>query len=542
MFTFIRHSAFPLAGVIVLAAIVSWLPAAEPMTADVASRVERARKDLVSLDPETRLQAARTLGDLGPAAAEAIPQLIERLNDHGSGVAREASRALASIGTAAIPALIEALREEDDTARWWAASAIEELGPEARDAVPALIESLDNDERPVHNAPSALSAIGMSAIGPTLEVLKSPDSSMRARTAAAQTLGAIGPRANAAVPALIEALGDRRGRIITFSPETSYPAAIAAAHALGAIGPDAAQAIGPLVKLLADPNQSLSRSAIEALGGIGPSAVEATPALVALLNYEDHEVGVHVSRSLAQFGPAARDAAKPLVEFLLRLDGEKEGARHEIVSEALIEIGRPAIAPLVASFARADVDDKPRIIRALSMVVTGGHTLVGIAPGGITIMTTMPSGPAPVQADIIASMPTLLAALREGNSAVRDAALEAIVALGPSGIEALPAIIETFDDREPGTRVRATAALLSIGPAARSALPALLTALADRSADVRRAAATAVSVVGGETDDVAEPLTTVAAKDRDRDVRAAAAAALRRLRAGHTNTSEDANE
>src|SRR5207245_3971694 len=65
-----------------------------------------------------------------------------------------------------VPALVEAARKDADAfTRVWAITALGKLGPEARDAVPALVESLqDPAAQPANPAQAAVQALGW--IGP----------------------------------------------------------------------------------------------------------------------------------------------------------------------------------------------------------------------------------------------------------------------------------------------------------------------------------------------------------------------------------------
>src|SRR5262245_44010924 len=83
-----------------------------------------------------RNRAADAIGAMGPAAAEAVPVLVEALKDDDYHV----PRALARIGPPALPALKAALGHEQPAVRSGAAEALGEMGPPARTAVAALAE------------------------------------------------------------------------------------------------------------------------------------------------------------------------------------------------------------------------------------------------------------------------------------------------------------------------------------------------------------------------------------------------------------------
>jgi len=95
--------------------------------------------------------AAEALGKIGPAAASAVPALIQAINDiTGGGAFRAAAaQALGKIGSAAevVPALMGVLRggdgtQDGDVVRYAVADALGNLGPSAASAAPLLVEAL----------------------------------------------------------------------------------------------------------------------------------------------------------------------------------------------------------------------------------------------------------------------------------------------------------------------------------------------------------------------------------------------------------------
>src|SRR5205823_4227922 len=152
-------------------------------------------------DTSARLAAAAALGDIGPAARDAIPALAEAMKkDTELQVREEAALALGGSGqAAAVPPLIDVLNGDDEDVRRLAALALGEIGPAARPAIPSLIKALRADK------------------------------DYRVRFHAAEALGRMGPEAKVAIPALREALKDDR-------PEVSN----AAAETLKKIDPEAA--------------------------------------------------------------------------------------------------------------------------------------------------------------------------------------------------------------------------------------------------------------------------------------------------------------
>jgi HEAT repeat protein len=81
------------------------------------------------LDPDriVRFSAALALGNIGPAAKDAAPSLIDALKDMDGGLRQAASAALVKIGPAAVPALINALKDNDREVRTAAELALKRI-------------------------------------------------------------------------------------------------------------------------------------------------------------------------------------------------------------------------------------------------------------------------------------------------------------------------------------------------------------------------------------------------------------------------------
>ncbi len=237
------------------------------------------------------------LGELGPAAAEAVPDLLAL---RGSYVIGDGVKAVEKIGPAALPALVEGLGDPDPKTRAQAAYAFGLLGPAAVPEVEALAR----------------------AIG---------DPDPRVRQWAAWAAGALGPGGDYAIEDLQAALIDPTREVREN-----------AARSLGALGPEAVRALPDLIPLLEDPHLFVAEKAAETIGRFGPKAAEAVPALVRALTQHEH-------------GSARRGAAKALgkigvgslaVRTALRkaLSDPKARVRWA-AGEALLVVGEPADAP-----------------------------------------------------------------------------------------------------------------------------------------------------------------------------------------------------
>jgi hypothetical protein len=93
-----------------------------------------------------RIEAARALGEAGPAAKAAVPALVESMRNASVEVRAAASDAIAKIGDVSVPRLVESLKDGDARLRAGAAEALGKLGSSAQEAVPAL-ESAATDAR-----------------------------------------------------------------------------------------------------------------------------------------------------------------------------------------------------------------------------------------------------------------------------------------------------------------------------------------------------------------------------------------------------------
>jgi HEAT repeat protein len=246
-----------------------------------------------SVQIAVRIEAAKALGQHGPAAKEAIPALVKCAKKDGDvHVREEAIRALGLIGRDAVPDLIKLLKKSShELTRADAATALGEIGKDAREAVPALVEALhdpddivrlvvaravgkmyvadkqlktaleallecatsDRSESVRVSAVRTLATVGPEAVPTLIQVLKT-DRAWNARADAAEELGDFGKEAREAAPALVEALRDQR-----------VPVRIKAAEALGEIEVRDEEVVNALEHALNDDDEYVRKTAREAL-------------------------------------------------------------------------------------------------------------------------------------------------------------------------------------------------------------------------------------------------------------------------------------
>src|SRR5207249_1504265 len=116
-------------------------------------------------DERTRVSAADALCELGHAAVEAVPALIQTLGHKSWNVRSSAADALESIGTPAVPFLVQALRDQTAAVRLSITMILGSAAATAGAAVPQLVEALnDKSDNVRRSAADALGTIGPAAI------------------------------------------------------------------------------------------------------------------------------------------------------------------------------------------------------------------------------------------------------------------------------------------------------------------------------------------------------------------------------------------
>ena len=197
-------------------------------------------------------------------------------------------------GDASVAELIEGLRSSDGEIRFWAFEQLRKLGRGAIPAVPVLAEALND-----------------ATIAPQ----------------AAEILGNIGAEAEAAIPALVDAIKRERGK----------------ASGIGSGGPS-----------------TFSWRCGLTLAQIGPASI---PELIKLLGHEDRYVRMTAANALWEIGPRANGAVPALKEAL---SDEQESVRRPARVAPAQTIGRPQRAkPQPAA-----PDPTPRVLHQRSASCT----------------------------------------------------------------------------------------------------------------------------------------------------------------------------
>lgn len=356
---------------------------------------------------DVRSAALQSLHNLGPKARLAVPHLLADLESFaGNGV-----QALAAIGDVnAVPKLVELLAHRELRAP--ALSALQSFGADAGAALPKILEMLDDQAELRQQALLALLTIGgdqeeilqalekrlltelaskrddlvwnfcqqrdkASALVPALiKRLETDDA--KSGVAHVQALGAIGPAARAAAPALLlsakESNDDLRGAVIAALGDIAADErrcvpwlieqlerdeqVIRAANALAQFGGRARSALPHLAPLLKSARADYRAAAIWALAAIGPPE-DATSLLVPLLRDRDEEIRRNATQALCSLG--VREEVK---HFVALLRDEPSSIRNA-VARALGELGPSAADAVPALCALLDDDSQTTFEYAL---------------------------------------------------------------------------------------------------------------------------------------------------------------------------------
>jgi len=179
---------------------------------EAAEAVPALKPLLKDPDPGVRLAAAFSLGRVGPDGASAIPELSQALaSDTDTAVRKESARAFTFLGLdakSAVPALAKALREDkSEEVRQQCALALGKMRGETTGVASAMIDALQKDSDKtvrifVTHALGDSLGDGLRAYVKELAAQLVKESEGDVRIALIQELGALGPAAKDALPAL----------------------------------------------------------------------------------------------------------------------------------------------------------------------------------------------------------------------------------------------------------------------------------------------------------------------------------------------------
>jgi HEAT repeat protein len=455
-------------------------------------------------DPVLQEQAARALGDLRPTSKEVPGRLAEVLRTSPVPSVRLAADALGWIGPyagEAAPALVAALEDGVAEVREAAASALGQIGPEARQAGGPLTEAFgDPDPSVRREAAAAVGRIGAEAV-PHLLAALSPDRNWRIRRTAAEVLGDYGD-ADGVVDALVRVLQESESADASTGDEVRR----AAAESLGKIGWRAEAAVKPLLAMLKSPDLGLRRAAAEALGNI-PTPTEDPKVLQSLLEaLDDQDPVVEASAAFAlqTFGGDARAAIPSLARMI---GANRPLSLRRSAVQALSNID-PQDHAAVTAFLRALDDGDPEVRRVATRALGRSGPTEQEAVVARLEQALQTEKDAAVRQEAASALGALGPEAEKASSrlkavmaddhvpAVRIAAAQALLQLDPTPADAVARLGQELSGPDPRDRAAAAKALGQGRAKSAAAVPSLMKALEDKNADVSRAAAVALGAVG----------------------------------------------
>jgi HEAT repeat protein len=369
------------------------------------SLVEALQGELLEGTKQPFLQKdiATILGNIGPRAKPALPQLIALLHKDISDSVREAAAiALGKIGNAAkaaVGALVELLKNARPTLTAQAVRALGAIGStdgKVRSALANLWTSCPQLQSSTAQVAIALCKLHV----PAPNLLESLTTTLVTcqdvshRKAAAEALAWCGKNEPDVVPALLTAsLSDANEDVRQMAQagldqmHLSHEKAIdvcarqfgVSSHAEAALRKCGLLAVAPMIEALGAEEAAIRLQAARILGCLGKDAADAAIALTKALHDKDLDVRLTVAKSLWSITKTPDDVVPALADMLkvkwtADLEDSENRRRYlQTVMEALIRIGPPALASVTALTALTK--DNNRHIREAALL-----TLQKIAP------------------------------------------------------------------------------------------------------------------------------------------------------------------
>lgn len=419
-----------------------------------------------------------------PRVLAKVGELMAELRGGEDLDAMFASERLAEIGRPSVEPLCALLSERGAAHRYFAAAALGEIGPDAEAAVPALIEAL-------------------------------ADADPELRSGGLEALGRIARRAELCLPALRAALRDpapsarvyAAAGVLVFSANAedaqrelraglrAAPSDIARCFAAKTLGglPASEAAVSALVAALGDPHPNVRKDAAAALGELGPAARSSIDALVPLLNDPDVFLRTTCVRALGKMGWDGWPALLGLTAALAQRREPLDPKTREVIDRAARVLGARASGEVNVAVGAA----------AALEAITPGHDGARAVLRAVMLSSAESPEYRILAAERLARAPGDPEALRiltflasSGDQGTRREAARALARLGrPEGV---PALVEalSFDNRF--VRLDAARSLGSLGPAAREAVAGLTEAARDPfNAALRREAVRALASIAG---------------------------------------------
>ena len=411
--------------------------------------------ELRSADVARRRKAAYALWGLGPAAKDAIPALATALRDEDEYVRTVADKVLTTFRMEkafgalepAIPELLVGLADPRVEVRRLASGNLWRIGwptkPPPPALAPALIKAFRDPDAAVRARAAGVVVNYSAHVAETYEALKplATDSDPGVRLWSLQALATLQPVDSA--PLLLTALSD---------PEATVRAV--AASNLGFPSAKLAPAVPKLVAALADPDADVRRAAAYSLAGLGQSldTSSGVDRLLELLKDPDPK-----TQAAAAAGLESTGSAKMLATLLARLDGDLP-----------VEVR----AAMVSALGGAGPEEASRVAGALEAALQ--HEDESVQTAAASALQALGRAAAP-------SIPALISAIGDPSEQVRVTALGAVVSVGGRDSDVVEKVMVALKFGSLRVRNAAANALAALGRSAKAAGPLAIDRLRDES-------------------------------------------------------------
>lgn len=430
--------------------------------------VDRWVKELENSDLQKRRGAAVELGKLGPKAAKASGALMKGIKKDPWGISRQALRAFKQMGPGAAPGVIAELDfpssfpltgferspqtvfSENGEALFWAARGLELMGDKALDKVKAEIQNSTGSKRVnlaiIHFWVKKDKKVALSTF-----IISLTDNDAQARLSAAKALGKMGAAAEAAIPELSKALGDKEQGV-----------RLMVIDALSRVGKNVSAKLTPAMLAAAkDPSPQVREAAFKALNTLKLKSPEVYAAITAGVADKNEDVRL-VAAAYVVDQKAPKGAVPGLIK-MSRLDDEDQRAE---ALEAFASLGVKASAAV------------PRLIEMLqdpekSLRVTAAEALGAMGEKALAAVPALEKAISEKYEDLTleaiytlrklgpkaaGSTKTLVAALKR-DRLIRWSAAGTLGFFGPKAKAAAPALVRVLKDLDPGIRGSAAKSL-----------------------------------------------------------------------------------
>ena len=358
---------------------------------------------------------------------------------------------------------IRDLKDNNPNLRRHAALALGGYGPKAKAAIPALLDGLDDAADGVRDC-SIAALTRVGADGIPALLKAVRDPSAQVQTGAWRVLANLGAAAKPALPDLVAILRNPK------EPSSGRQAAARVFGAMGAEGMDALPALLEMLEGNDGPVRFACASALAAAGGDKPEVVAALAKALKDPKYPEGQVGA--ANALHALGPKAVKAIPDLLEA-----AQNVSYAVDVRSAAVLGFGqmgdaaRPVVPPLADLLKDGGQPEKVRIAIAQTFTALG-----------------LVASPAQAAVNEI---------LRDNN--LPDAlAVEATNALTAQGLDAVPLLTLVVSEGNRKAKLTAIQNLQNMCETARSAIPALMeTSTQDGDLEVRKQAYMAAKVIEG---------------------------------------------